>query len=237
MLAKSGRVDGTPGVTGGPGSRNAFLGAPGRADVSPRFTAERHHDRYYRAAQRQGLRSRAAFKLVYLQERFHLLRPGDRVLDLGASPGGWSTIAVDAVGPRGEVVAVDLRNFEPLEGVRFVRGRVGDPLLLERLGEEPFDVCLSDMAPSLSGNYATDHARSVELAELALELARQVLRPGGRFAAKVFQGELTDDLRELVGQDFERVFATKPPASREASSEMYLVGRGLRPPDDGPDDA
>lgn len=196
--------------------------------MTPRWSQERRRDPYYRAAQRDGLRSRAAFKLLFLQERFHLLRPGQRVLDMGAAPGGWSVVARDLVGPRGQVVSVDLRGFEPLEGVTFLRGRVGDPRLLERLGPEPFDVCLSDMAPTVSGNYDVDHARSVELAELAYRLARQVLRPGGGFAVKVFQGDMVEDLRRRISQGFEAVNATKPPASREASSEMYLVGRRFR---------
>lgn len=203
--------------------------------MPPRFMAERRKDPYYRAAQREGLRSRAAFKLLYLQQRFHLLHAGDRVLDMGAAPGGWSAVAADLVGPRGSVVSVDLRNFEPMEGVEFIRGRVGDPALLARLGPKPFDVCLSDMAPSVSGNYATDHARSVELVELAAALAQKVLRPGGKFAAKVFQGDLVEELRKDLEQDFERVFVTKPPASREGSSEMYFVGRGfLGPLEDDP---
>lgn len=204
--------------------------------MPPNWTAERRRDPYYRAAQREGLRSRAAFKLLFLQERFHLIHLGDRVLDLGASPGGWSLVARELVGPHGAVVSVDLRSFEPVEGIRFVRGRVGDPELSSRLGDEAFDVCLSDMAPSLSGNYATDHARSVELVELAFGLAQQVLAPGGAFAAKVFQGDLTDDLRQKLRPHFERLDATKPAASRSSSSEMYLVGRGFlaRPgPSDG----
>ncbi|MDE1822673.1 MAG: RlmE family RNA methyltransferase [Euryarchaeota archaeon] len=196
--------------------------------MTPRWAAERRRDPYYRAAQREGLRSRAAFKLLFLQDRFHLLRPGQRILDLGASPGGWSLVARDLAGRQGEVVSVDLRAFEPIDGVTFIRGRVGDPRVIERLGKEPFDVCLSDMAPSVSGNYDVDHARSVELAELALGLAEKVLRPGGSIAVKVFQGDLTEELRRKMGTLFERVDATKPPASRDASSEMYLIGRRFR---------
>ena len=182
------------------------------------WSNERRRDPYYRAAQREGLRSRAAFKLLFLQERFHLLHNGDRVLDMGASPGGWSLIARDLVGRRGEVVAVDLRAFEPAQGVLILRGRVGAPRLIERLGDRPYAVTLSDMAPTVSGNYDVDHARSVELADLAYELARRVLRPGGAFAVKVFQGDMTGDLRARLARGFRRVDATKPPASRGASS-------------------
>jgi 23S rRNA (uridine2552-2'-O)-methyltransferase len=192
--------------------------------------AERKHDRYYRAAQREGLRSRAAFKLLQLQERFHLLAPGDRVLDLGASPGGWSLAALEIVGHRGEVVSVDLRSFEPVEGIRFIRGRVGDPKLLPRLGGRVYDAVVSDMAPSLSGNYATDHARSVELVRLAFGVVEEVLKPGGTFVAKVFQGDLLPELTQELSGEFERFQATKPHASRGQSSEMYLLGRMYRGP-------
>ena len=194
-----------------------------------RFVDERRSDRYYRAAQREGLRSRAAFKLAYLDDRFHLLRPGARVLDLGAAPGGWSLIALERVGPRGTVVAVDPRPIVPVEGLRVVRGRVGDPTLVERLGSEPFDVVLSDMSPSISGAYATDHARSVDLVRLALGLALRVLWPRGAFAAKVFSGDMIDTLVSEIRPHFADVVRTKPPASRSPSSEIYLVARGFRP--------
>jgi len=196
--------------------------------MSRRFAAERRRDPYYRAAQREGLRSRAAFKLEYLDRRFHLLSAGARVLDLGAAPGGWSVVAARAVGPRGSVVAVDLRPVEPVASVRVVRGRVGDPALVARLGPERFSVVLSDLSPRISGAYATDHARSVDLVRAAWRVAAEVLGTGGTFVAKVFDGELVDALeRELAGS-FEEVRRTKPPASRAASSEVYLVARGYR---------
>jgi 23S rRNA (uridine2552-2'-O)-methyltransferase len=193
-----------------------------------RFVDERRRDPFYRAAQREGLRSRAAFKLEHLDRRFHLLAPGRRVLDLGAAPGGWSVIAARAVGRKGSVVAVDLRPLAPIEGVRYVRGRVGDPALSSRLGEAPFDVVLSDLSPRISGAYSTDHARSVELAGEAWRLASHVLAPGGSFVAKVFDGELVADLERDLAAAFQHVQRTKPPASREASSEIYLVARGYR---------
>ena len=197
--------------------------------MSRRFVAERRRDPYYRAAQREGLRSRAAFKLDFLDRRFRLLTPGARVLDLGAAPGGWSVVAAARVGRRGEVVAVDLRPVEPIEGVRYVRGRVGVPTLAERLGPEPFDLVLSDLSPRISGAYATDHARSVELVRAAADVARAVLRPGGAFAAKVFDGDLVGALEHDLEGSFARLERTKPPASREGSSELYLVGLGFRP--------
>jgi len=194
-----------------------------------RFLEERQRDRYYQAAQREGLRSRAAFKLAYLDDRFHLFRAGSRVLDLGAAPGGWSIVARERIGARGSVVAVDPRPLEPIDGVRVVRGRAGDPALVPRLGPDPFDVVLSDMSPRISGAYATDHARSVELVGAAFELARAVLAPGGKFVAKVFDGDLLDDLERTLAPSFDRVRRTKPPASREPSSELYLVAVGFRP--------
>jgi 23S rRNA (uridine2552-2'-O)-methyltransferase len=194
-----------------------------------RFVDQRRRDPYYTAAQREGLRSRAAFKLAYLDDRFHLLRRGARVLDLGAAPGGWSVIALQRVGPSGRVVAVDPRPVEPAEGLRVVRGRVGDPKLLDRLGAERFDVVLSDMSPSISGAYATDHARSVDLVRNAYALARRVLAPRGAFAAKVFAGDMIDDLVREIRPQFTEVVRTKPPASRAPSSELYVVALGFRP--------
>jgi 23S rRNA (uridine2552-2'-O)-methyltransferase len=194
-----------------------------------RFVDQRRSDPYYQAAQREGLRSRAAFKLAYLDDRFHLFRPGGRVLDLGAAPGGWAVVALERVGPRGGVVAVDPRPIAPLAGVRIVRGRVGDPALATRVGPAPFDVVVSDLSPRISGAYATDHARSVALVRDAFELARTVLRPGGSFVAKVFAGDLLDDLARDLGRSFARVRRTKPPASREPSSELYLVAIGYDP--------
>jgi len=199
--------------------------------VTRRFVRERRRDPYYRAAQREGLRSRAAFKLAYLLERFPLVRPGDRVLDLGAAPGGWSLVAQEAVGPDGRVVAVDPRPVTPIPGVRVVRARVGDAGLAGRLTEiagGAFDLVLSDMSPRISGAYATDHARSVALVRDAVALARAVLAPGGAVVAKVFAGDMLDDLESEIAAEFERVRRTKPPASREPSSELYLVAIGYR---------
>ena len=150
------------------------------------------------------------------------------MLDLGAAPGGWSLVARDRVGPNGSVLAVDPRPVEPIEGVRYLRGRVGDPRLPERLGAASFDVVLSDMSPRISGAYATDHARSVGLVSDALHLAVEVLANGGTFVAKVFDGDLVAGLEAELGRSFSDVRKSKPAASREASSEMYLLARGFR---------
>jgi len=191
-----------------------------------RFVAERRRDPFYRAAQSEGLRSRAAFKLEHLLDRYPILRAGDRVLDLGAAPGGWSIVARERVGRRGEVVAVDPRAVEPIDGVTVVRGAVGSANLLERLGRRPFDAVLSDMSPRISGAYATDHARSVALVRAAFDLADHVLVAGGSFVAKVFAGEEQAELDEDLTPSFRRWVRTKPPASRERSSELYLIGLG-----------
>ncbi len=194
-----------------------------------RFVAERRRDVYYRAARREGLRSRAAYKIRYLAERFPLFREGDRVLDLGAAPGGWSLEARDRVGPSGSVVSVDLRRLEPIEGVELLHGAVGTPELDRRPGDRRFDVVLSDMSPRISGAYATDHARSVALVELGFALARRHLERGGRFVAKVFEGDLLEPLEQQLRGSFRSLRRCKPPASREASSEIYLIGLGFRP--------
>ena len=199
--------------------------------MARRFVSERRRDPYYRAAQRAGLRSRAAFKLAYLDDRFHLFHPGAAVLDLGAAPGGWSIVARARVDPDGRVVAVDPRPIEPIEGVRVVRARVGDTRLASELAGESFDVVISDMSPRISGAYSTDHARSVALVRDALDLARRVLVPGGAFAGKVFDGDLVVDLERELSASFESVRRTKPPASREPSSEIYLIATGFRPTD------
>ena len=196
-----------------------------------RFTAERQRDPYYRAAQAGELRSRAAFKLSYLAERFPIFHVGDRVLDLGAAPGGWSIVARACLRNGGTVTAVDPRPIEPMDGVEVLRGRVGDPTLVPRLGDQRFTVVLSDMSPSISGAYSTDHARSVDLVRQAFQLSIQVLEAGGNFVAKVFAGDLLAELESELRPHFQRLVRTKPPASRERSSELYLLGFGFRPYD------
>lgn len=192
-----------------------------------RFVAERKRDPFYRSAQREGLRSRAAYKLASLAERLPIFARGDAVLDLGAAPGGWTLIARELVGPGGTVVAVDPRAIEPIPGVEIVRRRVGDRGLEAALGADLFDVVLSDMSPQISGAYATDHARSVDLARAAFDVARTHLRRGGSFVAKVFAGDLLAPLEAELRRSFERWQRTKPPASRDRSSEVYLVGLGF----------
>jgi len=189
----------------------------------------RRRDPYYRAAKAQGLRSRAVFKLLQIQERFGLLYPGDTVLDLGASPGGWSRAASELVGRRGRVVAVDRASMAPMDGVSFVRGDFTNPdvhtAILEALGR-PADAVLSDAAPKLSGHRSLDLARILDLARSALALARKALRPGGRFVAKTFQGEGYRGFLTEVSEDFETVKGYVTPATPPGSAETYVVAVG-----------
>lgn len=199
-----------------------------------RFTQERKKDPYYRAAKSEGLRSRAAFKLEQLSRSFGLVRRGDAVLDLGAAPGGWSIVARQLVGRSGRVVAVDERRIDPIEGVERIRGRVGSADLAPRLGGSMFDVVLSDLSPRISGAYATDHARSIDLVRTAFALAKTRLKPDGRFVAKAFDGDLLPELEEELRPYFQELRRSKPAASRGQSSELYVLALGFLGVDIGP---
>jgi 23S rRNA (uridine2552-2'-O)-methyltransferase len=203
--------------------------AAGRSPASQRWLQRQLNDPYVSAARAQGWRSRAAFKLIELDERFHLLRPGMRVLDLGAAPGGWSQVAVG----RGaaQVVGVDLLPIDPVPGATFLQADITSPDLPPRLAAllgGPADLVLSDMAPNTTGHAATDHLRIVALAELALDVAGQVLAPGGAFVAKVFQGGAEQAMLARLKHDFATVRHAKPPASRKESRELYVVATGFR---------
>ncbi|PPQ26515.1 RlmE family RNA methyltransferase [Rhodopila globiformis] len=203
--------------------------ARSRSSASTRWLARQLNDPYVAAARQQGWRSRAAFKLLELDEKFHLIRPGVRVLDLGAAPGGWTQVAVK----RGakSVLALDLLPMDPIPGATVLQGDFNDPAMPERLREAlggEADVVLSDMAPNTTGHAATDHLRIVALAELALDFAVQVLAPGGAFVAKVFQGGSEKQILDLLKRNFASVRHAKPPASRKESSELYVVATGFR---------
>ncbi|MGF1624972.1 MAG: RlmE family RNA methyltransferase [Alphaproteobacteria bacterium] len=209
--------------------------ARGRKISSTRWLQRQLNDPYVAEARRRGYRSRAAFKLIELDDRFQVLKPGARVLDLGAAPGGWSQVAVERVGPSGRVVAVDIRPMEPLPDVAFIEADITeaetDALVREALGGAAggkADVVLSDMASSATGHAATDHLRTMALVEAALDCARGLLAPGGAFVAKVLQGGTQAALLAAMKRDFERVKHAKPPASRTDSSEMYVVATGYR---------
>jgi len=190
-------------------------------------------DDYYNRSKQQGYRSRSSYKLKQLDEDADLLNHGDTVVDLGAAPGGWLQVAAEAVGETGTVVGVDLQRIEDLDehDVETIRGDMTEErtrhYLREAVGEGGADVVVSDMAPNMTGEYSLDHARSVHLARQAFEVAEELLAPGGDFVVKVFQGEDLDAFREDVGEEFEYVKTNSPPASRDASSEVYLVAKGL----------
>jgi 23S rRNA (uridine2552-2'-O)-methyltransferase len=210
---------------------------PGRRKASSRqWIARQLRDPYVIRSRREGLRSRAAYKLIEIDDRYGLFRPGLRVVDLGAAPGGWSQVAAERVrSPEGEprVVAVDVAAMEPLPGVAVVRIDALDPhapqVIRQALGGNPADVVLSDMAAPTTGHRATDHLRTMALCEAAADLARQILAPGGHLLAKVFRGGTEQALLAELKRAFARIHHVKPPASRPESPELYLLAMGFRP--------
>jgi len=199
---------------------------------SKAWLAEHHSDIYVQQAQREGYRSRACYKLLELQQRDKLIRPGMTVLDLGSAPGGWSQVAAELVGHHGRVVASDILPMDSLAGVDFVQGDFTEEAVFDQilalLEGNSVDVVVSDMAPNMSGMAAVDLPRAMYLVELALDMARTVLPAGGSFVAKVFHGEgfdaLVNDTRPLFG----RVVTRKPAASRARSREVYIVARDFK---------
>jgi len=190
-------------------------------------------DVYVKRARAEGLRSRAAYKLAEIIERDRLLRPGMIVVDLGAAPGGWSQVAAGRVAPHGKVIALDMLEMPRLPGVTFIRGDFREPLVVEELDRalagQKADLVLSDMAPNLSGIASADQARALELAELAREFALKHLKPQGNFLVKLFHGAGFEAYLKRMRECFREVVTRKPEASRARSSEVYLLGRGLKP--------
>jgi 23S rRNA (uridine2552-2'-O)-methyltransferase len=200
--------------------------------VSSRAWLERQlNDPYVSAAKKEGYRSRAAFKLLELDQKFHFLRKGARVLDLGAAPGGWSQVAHARAGESGKVVGADILEIAPLSGVTLLQCDLLDartPALLKEALGGPADVVLTDMAAPTTGHRPTDHLRTSALFEAALDMAEDVLKPGGVFVGKVFQGGAAGALLARVKLLFREVKHVKPPASRAESVELYLVATGFR---------
>ncbi len=193
-----------------------------------------HRDEYYNKAKQEGYRARSAYKLKQLDDAENLLSRGDAVVDLGAAPGGWLQVAAEAVGEGGTVVGVDRQRIDPLEethgaNVEFVRGDLTEESTREEVVEVAgrADIVLSDVAPNVTGEYNVDHARSVHLARQAFETAEALLGPGGDLAVKVFEGPDVETLVADVEERFEYVRRLNPDASRESSSELYLVGKGF----------
>lgn len=203
-----------------------------RGKSSARWLREHFTDEYVRRAQQEGYRSRAVYKLLEIQEKDCILRPGLTVVDLGAAPGGWSQLASRLVGGQGRVIALDLLPVEPLPGVECIEGDFREAAVLERLlaalHGRPVDLVISDMAPNTSGIKAVDQPRGMYLVELALDFARRCLRPGGDFLTKAFQGEGFDTLLRELRAAFATVVIRKPRASRPRSAEQYLLGRNYR---------
>ena len=194
-----------------------------------RWYSEKKKEHFYKEAKRVGYRARSAFKLLQIQKRFNVLKPGNIVIDLGAAPGGWSQVAKEIVGNSGKVVGIDLSLIKPIHGITFLKGDMTKETsikeLIEVIGEKKADVVLSDMSPDISGNYSIDHARSIFLSKQALETAKLVLKPGGNFVCKVFSGEELDEFIKNVKALFKSVKRFSPVASRKSSSEEYIVSK------------
>jgi 23S rRNA (uridine2552-2'-O)-methyltransferase len=208
--------------------------ARGRTVSSQRWLQRQLNDPYVAEAKKRGYRSRAAFKLLQIDDQFHLLKPGGRVVDLGAAPGGWTQVAVERVKPGkggGVVIGIDLTPIEPIAGATVLAKDFYDddaPAVLEKLLAGPADVVLSDMAAAATGETQVDHLRIMGLAEAAHDFACQVLKPGGSFVAKVLRGGTERTLLDRLKRDFTKVRHVKPEASRADSAEMYVVGTGFR---------
>lgn len=196
--------------------------------TSKQWMREHINDPFVQQAQKDGYRSRAAYKLIEIDERDHLIRAGMVVVDLGATPGGWSQVAANKIGDKGKVIALDLLPLNPLPRVEFIQGDFREDNVLAqleaRLGGKQIELVISDMAPNISGIDLSDQARSIYLAELALEFAVQHLKPGGAFLVKVFQGVGFEDYVKLMRKHFVKVASRKPKASRDRSSEVYMLG-------------
>jgi 23S rRNA (uridine2552-2'-O)-methyltransferase len=201
-----------------------------RSKTSKAWMTEHVNDPYVKRAKQEGYRSRASYKLMEIDGRDHLFKAGMTVVDLGAAPGGWSQLAAQKLGGRGKVIALDLLEMQGLLGVAFIQGDFReDSVLAELLGVlegKPVDLVISDMAPNISGVGLADQARSMHLAELALEFAAQNLKPGGQFLVKVFQGAGFEAFLKEMRRHFAQVVTRKPQASRGRSSEVYLLGKG-----------
>lgn len=200
---------------------------------STRWLNEHFEDEYVKKAQKLGLRSRAVFKIEEINNKDKLIKPGMKVVDLGAAPGGWSEYAVKAVGDNGQVVACDILPMDPIPGVDFLQGDFREEAvlgaLLTRIDGQNIDVVMSDMAANFTGNDSADSARSMYLVELALDMCHQVLKPNGAFVVKVFQGEGFDQFMKDVRNVFKVVKTRKPESSRARSREVYLVATGFNP--------
>ena len=203
-----------------------------KGSTSKGWLKEHFDDEYVKRAQREGYRSRACYKLLELNDKDKLIRPGMTVIDLGSAPGSWSQVAAELVGDKGRVIASDILQMDGMAGVDFIQGDFTEQSVFDSivnlLDGDPVDLVISDMAPNMSGMTAVDQPQSMYLVELALDMARQLLRPGGNFVAKVFQGEGFDHFLKDMRTSFKGVQSRKPAASRSRSREVYQIGKGFK---------
>ena len=194
-----------------------------------RWYKEKKREHFYKEAKQAGYRARSAFKLKQIQKKFSVIKKGDIVIDLGAAPGGWSQVTKELVGNQGTIIGIDLSSIEPLDGVTFLQRDLTEKTTMDEIrgmiGDNKADVVISDMSPDISGNYSIDHARSIYLCEHSLLLAEQLLKSGGNFVCKVFNGEDLDSFVGKVRQSFRMVKQFSPAASRKSSSEIYIVAK------------
>ncbi|MCF6250338.1 MAG: 23S rRNA (uridine(2552)-2'-O)-methyltransferase RlmE [Methylococcaceae bacterium] len=203
-----------------------------RSKSSNQWMQEHFDDEYVKKAKEMGYRSRSTFKLVEIQQKDRIIKPGMSVIDLGAAPGGWSDFARKIIGKRNKVIALDLLPIDPIDGVDFIQGDFREDDVLDELyrvlNGEPVDLVMSDMAPNISGNKEMDQPRSIYLAELALDTAQTVLTKGGTFLIKMFQGTGFDEFKQEVGKNFSSVVIRKPKSSRARSKEVYILAKGFK---------
>ena len=203
-----------------------------RTKSSASWLARHLSDPFVKQAQKDGYRSRSAYKLIELQEKDRLIRPGMRILDLGSAPGGWSQVASRLVGSKGRVLATDILPMDSLRNVDFIQGDFTQDAIVQQLhdwlGGDKFDLVISDIAPNLTGIDSADQASSIHFLELALDTVRGTLKPGASFVAKMFQGSGSDQYVKALRMHFEQVLIRKPAASRKESREVYLVAKGFK---------
>jgi len=203
-----------------------------RTKSSSEWLRRHVNDPFVKQAQLDGYRSRSAYKLIELNEKDRLIKPGMRIMDLGSAPGGWSQVAGKLVGKKGRVLATDILPMDPVPNVDFIQGDFTDEVIVEKLlawlDGDRFDLIISDIAPNLSGIDSADQAGSMYFLELALDIVRKTLKPGANFAAKMFQGSGSDEYVKELRKSFEKVLIRKPAASRAQSREVYIVAKGFK---------
>jgi 23S rRNA (uridine2552-2'-O)-methyltransferase len=196
-----------------------------------RWYLEKKREHYYKQAKKNGYRARSAYKLKQIQKKFHILKKGDNVVDLGAAPGGWSLVAKELVGERGNVIGIDLLPINKIEGITFLEGDMTEDQSIEKikqsLNTSVVDVVLSDMSPNISGNYSLDQAKSVFLCEQALKTVNSILKNNGNFICKIFEGEDLKSFIEKIKPMFKSIKKFSPDASRKTSSEVYIIAKSF----------